>query len=237
MGARPDHGAVRPLGHADARDPPPDPLAQEAHVGARPADPAERDVDHVLGLGERAVVSAQHAQADRAARARRRRRGPQRIHRRREQRHGLDREPRRSRRTRERRRRLGHPLDGLAHAQPPLARAHRPHVGGADGPCTRQPPPRPRVEPPRDPRNEQRERPDLLHVGRRPRRRVEVGLDALQQSGVRAARGHDAAEPAAILRRSSASSSVASSTPCSRATSRSVRPLADASLTISAALS
>ena len=44
-------------------------------------------------------------------------------------------------------------------------------------------------------------------------------------------------EPAAILRRSSALSSVSSSTPCSRATSRSVPPLADASLTISAALS
>ena len=44
-------------------------------------------------------------------------------------------------------------------------------------------------------------------------------------------------EPAAILRRSSALSSVSSSTPCSRATSRSVRPLADAALTISAALS
>ena len=43
--------------------------------------------------------------------------------------------------------------------------------------------------------------------------------------------------PAAILRRSSALSSVASSTPCSRATSRSVRPDEAASLTISAALS
>ena len=44
-------------------------------------------------------------------------------------------------------------------------------------------------------------------------------------------------DPAAIFRRSRASSSVASSTPCSRATSRSVRPLAAASLTMSAALS
>lgn len=46
-----------------------------------------------------------------------------------------------------------------------------------------------------------------------------------------------ALEPAAMVRRSSAVSSVCSSTPCSRATSRSVRPVLVASLTMSAALS
>ena len=102
-----------------------------------------------------------------------------------------------------------------------------------------EPEPRAPVEAPRDARDEQRQRAVLLDVGRRPRRRVEVRLDPLQQAGVRRRPpAHvGAAEPAAILRRSSASSSVASSTPCSRATSRSVRPLAEASLTISVALS
>ena len=61
---------------------------------------------------------------------------------------------------------------------------------------------------------------------------------ALVVRSARSRRASQAApDPAAILRRSSALSSVSSSTPCSRATSRSVRPDFDASLTIAAARS
>ena len=80
--------------------------------------------------------------------------------------------------------------------------------------------------------DEQPQRAVVLDARRRPRDGVAVRVDALQQRAQL-----DAFEPAAILRRSSALSSVSSSTPCSRATSRSVRPLEEASLTISAALS
>ena len=54
--------------------------------------------------------------------------------------------------------------------------------------------------------------------------------DRVVERSMRASALSAAFEPAAILRRSSALSSVSSSTPCSRATSRSVRPLADAVL-------
>ena len=91
---------------------------------------------------------------------------------------------------------------------------------------------RPRVVRPRDAlADEQPQRAVLLDARGRARDRVVVRLDASSS------RSAEADDPAAILRRSSALSSVSSSTPCSRATSRSVRPLAAASLTISAALS
>ena len=85
-----------------------------------------------------------------------------------------------------------------------------------------------------DDRDESRRAADLHHpvgalLARAPGRpRAAALLEAAHAS---------AFEPAAILRRSSALSSVSSSTPCSRATSRSVPPLSDAALTISAALS
>ena len=224
------------------------PLAQEpevaeacdrevARLGAGLAEPhplrGEGELDRRLRGGQRAVVGAEHAQRDAGGRGRRR---PF-IGGERQQRHLQDLQPRRRRGAGERGRRLVHPLERLAHPELALARAHRGDVVGPD--VLAEPQPRPPVEPPRDARHEQRQRAVLLDVGRGARSGVEVLLDPLQQVGIRADRAHPLLddEPAAILRRSSAASSVASSTPCSRATSRSVRPLAAASLTISAALS
>ena len=225
-----------------------DPLAHEAEVaelgggeiarlGAgvteRRAVRREREFDDGLRGRQRSVTGFEHAQRD-AARIGRRR--PV-VRLERQQRNLLDLQAGRHGGAGERGGRLVHPLERLAHAQLALAGAHRGDVVGAD--VVREPQSRAAVEPPRDARDEQGQCAVLLDVGRGTRRGVEVLLDPCQQVGVRADSAHAPPddEPAAILRRSSALSSVASSTPCSRATSRSVRPLAAASLTISDALS
>ena len=93
------------------------------------------------------------------------------------------------------------------------------------------------VRPARPLLDEQPQRAVVLDARRRPRGGVAVRVDALDERSLVDDGQLDAFEPAAILRRSRALSSVSSSTPCSRATSCSVRPEDEASLTISAARS
>src|SRR5262249_11782253 len=137
-------------------------------------------------------------------------------------------------------------LERERHAELALAFDYRAHV--IDLESVREPEARPRVVRPRARSHEERERAHLLRRRRGARDGVVVRLEDGERP-VRAAvvvrhvlasrtgRSYPAELPAAILRRSSALSSVSSSTPCLRATSRSVPPEAEASLTISAARS
>ena len=200
---------------------------RRAGLADRGAGVREADVLHGAAGGERRVAGREQADGHPVGRLGRAPAPVTEHH----QRHLLDLQPRRARDVEQLRADLVDPLERLRHAEIALARADRRdlvrgrHAGARDRARV--------VRPAGTLLDEQPERTVVLDARRRPGDGVAVRVDALEQRGAQL----DAFEPAAILRRSRALSSVSSSTPCSRATSRSVRPDFDASLTMSDALS